>query len=124
MTYFQTYDLKNKWAGVSSLYHASNFEKVNSKWGAKINEIKTFIGKLPKVSNNESIGHLKDSLSKYFDLSVIKMTAEQKKISKLIDEVKKLETLNEKPLSYIYFRNDGELTDETLINILKNVMTF
>jgi len=124
MTYFQTYDLKNKWAGVSSLYHASNFEKVNSKWGAKINEIKTFVGKLPKVSNNDSIGHLKDSLSKYFDLSVIKMTAEQKKISKLIDEVKKLETLNEKPLSYIYFRNDGELTDETLINILKNVMTF
>jgi hypothetical protein len=124
MTYFQTYDLKNRWANVSELYHSANFIKVNEKWGKKINEIKDFVGKLPKVSNNESLGHLKDSLSKYFDLSNIKMTAEQKKIDKLIGEVKGLERNNEKALSYIYFRNDGELKDETLINILKVVMTF
>ena len=121
MTYFQTYDLKNNWANVSEPYHSKNFGEVNASMGKKINEIKEFIDKLPKVTNKES---LKQSLSNYFDLSNIKMTAEQKRINKLIEEVKKVEAVNSKTLSYIYFRNDGELESKTLIEILKKVMVF
>jgi hypothetical protein len=124
MTYFQTYDLKNNWANVSELYHAKNFGKVNASMGKKINEIKEFIGSLPKVTTKDDIGSLKQSLSKYFDLSNIKMTAEQRRINRLIEEVKKAEAVNSKALSYIYFRNDGELEGDTLIDILKKVMVF
>jgi len=124
MTYFQTYDLKNDWSNISSLYRSKNFGKVNASMGKKINEIRDFIASLPKVSGRDDIGSLKSSLSKYFDLSNIKMTAEQKRISRMIAEVKKVEALNDKTLAYIYFRNDDELEGATLIEILKKVMTF
>lgn len=124
MTYFQTYDLKNDWSNISSLYRSKNFGKVNASMGKKINEIRDFIASLPKVSGRDDIGSLKSSLSKYFDLSNIKMTAEQKRISRMIAEVKKVEALNDKTLAYIYLRNDDELEGATLIEILKKVMVF
>lgn len=123
MSYFQTYELKNKWDGINDLYKAENFEKVNANIAKKVNEIEKFITSLP-ASNNNGVGNLEHLLNRYFDFSKIKKSGEQERIDKLIDAVKKVEVDNEKILSYIYFRWDNELTDNTMIDILKKVMVF
>lgn len=123
MSYFQTYELKNKWDGINDLYKTENFEKVNAGVTKKVNEIEKFITSLP-ASNNNGVGNLEYFLNRYFDFSKIKKSGEQERIDKLIDAVKKVEANNEKILSYINFRWDNELTDDTMIDILKKVMVF
>ena len=120
--YFQTYDLKNRWDRVDSMYREGNFSKISSKWGKKIAEVNTYIEALPASRNNSNIGYMKDRLSKYFDLSDNGMSAEQKNIAKLIDEIKELEKNNTKILDYIHLPYDREIKNSTLIDILKKVM--
>jgi hypothetical protein len=121
MTYFQTYDFVNTWYNMDSLYKSEDFGKVNKKWGAKINEINTYIDALPKDTDN--IGYLKEELSKYFNLANVQQTADQKKIIKLIEEVKALQVNNRRYMEYINVRY-GNIENETIIDILKKVMVF
>jgi hypothetical protein len=52
------------------------------------------------------------------------MNAEQKRISRLIAEVIKLQKDNQKVLEFIYMHYDNELKSDTLVGILKKVMSF
>ncbi|MBN1183459.1 MAG: ATP-binding protein [Bacteroidales bacterium] len=122
MSYYQTHDLISKWNGIGDLYKTPNFKKVNDSTGKKIAEIVKYIDNLPNSDN--SIGNFEHLLLRYFDFSKIKKTGEQERIDRLIDEIKKVEILNEKTLQYIYFRYDSELTCSTLVEVLKKVMVF
>ena len=119
--YFQTYDLKAKWNEVSSFYKESAFEKINNKWSKKINEINAFIDALPNASNDR-IGYLKEELSKYFDLSNVHQTLEQKRIGRLIAEVLKLQKDNLNILEYIDMPYDIDKAKDLFFNILKKIM--
>ncbi len=120
--YFQTYSLKIEWGEVEGIYKEKSFVKLNANWGKKIVEIIDYIKALPANRDSE-INYMKDELSKYFDLTNLKMNAEQKRISKMIAEVIKLQKDNEKVMKFIYF-HDNELESDTLVNILTKVMQF
>lgn len=123
LTYFQTHDIKVEWQKVSPLYKDPNFSMVNDAWGKKIGVIRDFIEKLPE--GNDSIGHMKDSLSRYFDLTNIKQTGEQMSIAKLIADVLKLQQDNRRYVQYIQLPYGGNIgSSETLIDILQKVMVF
>jgi hypothetical protein len=125
MNYFQTYNLKKDWSEIKPLFKSRNFDKINPSLGKKINEINDYIATLPKESGRNDFDFLKLNLSQYFDFSKIKMTEQQKRISKLIAEVKKVEALNEKFLEHIHLPIDcNKLENETLIEILKKVLVF
>jgi hypothetical protein len=123
LTYFQTYNLVNKWDSVSSLYKSDDFVNIDKKWGMKIHIVSSFISKLPK--DNEGIGYMKEELSKYFNLTNMQMTEEQKRFDKMIIEISKLQDANYSVLNYIDIR-ESELSNNksTLIDILKKVMVF
>jgi hypothetical protein len=122
-TYFQTYALKSEWDRVEGMYKEKNFSKVSANWGKKIAEILDYIKALP-ASKDTEINYMKDELSKHFDLTNLKMNAEQKRISRLIAEVIKLQKDNQKVLEFIYMHYDNELKSDTLVGILKKVMSF
>ena len=61
-------------------------------------------------------------LEKYFDLNNVKMTPEQRKIGKQIDEILTLQAKNEKILKYIDMPYRFKEADAELIEILKKVM--
>jgi hypothetical protein len=121
-SYFQTYDLKSAWDGIDEMYKCKGFAKVSSKWGNKVKEVADYLKTLPTITGNENIGYMKAELSNYFDLSNLKMTADQKKIAKLIDEVKKLQRDNHKIMEYIRLPYGGELENTSLIDVLQKVM--
>jgi len=120
--YFQTYALVDKYGEIKQLYKEDRFAEVDAKWGKKINDLKACISAIPETSRNTSIGNMKYELSKYFDLSNIKQTAEQKKLGKMINEILALQVANEKILKYIdmpYYFKDA---DSEIITILQKVM--
>lgn len=121
-SYFQTYDLKVEWDKVEEMYTTKNFEKVSTKWGKKIKEVNDYIKALPAVTGNENIGYMKEQLSQYFNLSKLTLTPEQKRISRMIGEILKLQKDNQKIMEHINFHYDNELKSDTLIDILKKVM--
>jgi hypothetical protein len=121
-SYFQTYDLKTEWDNIDAMYKAKGFEKVSDKWGKKIKEVADYLKSLPTITGNENIGYMKTELSNYFDLSNLKMTAEQKKIAKLIAEIKKLQKDNHKIMEYVRLPYGGELENNTIIEVLQKVM--
>lgn len=121
MTYFQTYDLKAEWDKVNSFYKESAFDKISGKWSKKINEIDTFINALPNVSDS-NFGHLKEELSKYFDLSNVRQTLEQKRIGRLIAEVLKLQKDNLNILEFIDMPYDIDKAKDLFFNIMKKIM--
>jgi hypothetical protein len=120
MTYFQTYDLKVEWDNVEGLYKEKEFAKVSDKWAKKVKAISDFINKLPESSSN--FGYMKTELSKYFDLSNIKPTGEQKVIAKAIAEVKNLQKNNQSILEFIDMPYDIEKAKDLFFEILKKVM--
>jgi hypothetical protein len=123
LTYFQTYDIKVEWQKVLPLYKDENFSMVNDAWGKKVSVINDFIEKLPE--GKSSIGDMKSSLSRYFDLTNIKQTGEQMFIAKLIADVLKLQQDNRRYIQYIQLPYGGNIgSSETLIDILKKVMVF
>jgi hypothetical protein len=122
LTYFQTYDLVNAWNNVDSLYQSDDFKSINANWGKKIEEVNSFVKKLPQDTDN--IGYLKDELKNFFNLDKIVMTAEQKRIAKMIKDIKGLEVNNQKTLEYIHVRESELSNNNTLVEILKKVMSF
>ena len=121
LSYFQTHDLINDWGNVQSFYKDVDFTKLSPKWHKKINEIDMFIKNLPTVKKD--LGYLKAELSKYFDLNV-RQTQEQKRILRLINEVKGLQTDNEKVLKYIEIPYRMDIVDDLFYDILNKVMVF
>ena len=119
--FFQTHDLVEKWSKVEGLYPQKEFSKVSEKWSKKINEIQKFIDTLSKP-NRHDIGYYKDELSKYFDLTNVKMTPEQKRIERMIGEVIKLQKDNEKLMKYIDIPWHIESAEQDFFDLLKKVM--
>lgn len=121
--YFQIYGLIERYDTLGSLYKTKNFNVLNAKWGAVINEVNKFIETLPKINSN--ISSLKTDLSRFFDLTNIKLTPEQKKYAEKIEELHKLEYQNRNILSYFNtYYIENELSDVILVDILKKVMVF
>lgn len=122
LNYFQTYSLIEKYNGLKDLYKNEQFVKINAKWGKAIKNVNKYINALPKKDSN--IGGLKYSLSKFFNLTNVQQTDEQKKYATLIEELHQLQKNNQKYLNYIsnYYYSDN--MDSTLIEILSKIMVF
>lgn len=121
--YFQIYGLIERYDTLGSLYKTKNFNVLNAKWGAVINEVNKFIETLPKINSN--ISSLKTDLSRFFDLTNIKLTPEQKKYAEKIEELHKLEYQNRNILNYFNtYYIENRLDDVILVDILKKVMVF
>lgn len=119
--YFQTYSIVDEWNKIDTLYKSPEFAKVSVKWAKTIKEVETFINTLPdRTSSNFS--YIKAELSKYFDLSNIKQTGEQKRISKLIANVLELQEANEGTLEYISMPYRMREAKDELFLILKKIM--
>ena len=124
MQYFQTNMIIEKYNQIHELYTNKSFIMIDAKWGKKINDVKTSIVAIPAKSRETKISNIQQSLSTYFDLSNIKITAAQKKLEKQIDEVLALQAKNEKVLQYINLPYRMENFDDKLITILQVVMEF
>jgi hypothetical protein len=123
-TFFQTYDIVDKWSTVDGLYREEEFSKISLKWNKKIVEIKEFVDNVRKNSNsNHDIGYYKIELSKYFDLTNIQPTPAQKRIDRMIDAIIKLREDNKKILRYIDIPYNLETADQDFFDLLKKVMT-
>jgi hypothetical protein len=120
MNYFQTHGMSEQWSNVNSFYKDVDYTRLNApKWANKIKEIKTFIDKLP---SNKDLGYMKDELSKYFDLTNIKQTDEQKRIVKQIKDVQGLQADNERIIRYIDTPYDVRNAENLFYDILNKVM--
>ncbi len=122
MTYFQTYGLIEKYREIDSLYKEERFKEVSAKWAQKVKDLQAIINAMPEKGRDGSIGNVKTELEKYFDLNNVKMTPEQKKIAKQLDEILTLQANNEKILKYINMPYRFKEADPELIEILKKVM--
>jgi hypothetical protein len=122
MTYFQTYGLMEKYREIDSLYKEERFKEVSAKWAQKVANLEAIVNSIPEKGRDGSIGNVKFELEKYFDLNNVKMTAEQRKIGKQIDEILTLQANNEKILKYIDMPYRFKEADPELIEILKKVM--
>lgn len=117
--YFQNHDVKQKWNRLDEMYRSEIIGKISSKWGKKVEEVKQYIDTLPKVSGG--LEDYKDKLSQIFDLTNVQSPAERK-ISKVIDELKALEETNHPVLEYINIPYRIEYVKDELVEILKKVM--
>jgi len=122
MQYFQTYGLMEKYREIDSLYKEERFVEVSAKWAQKVKDLQTIVNAIPEKGRDGSIGNVKFELEKYFDLNNVKMTAEQKKIGKQIDEILTLQAKNVNILKYIDMPYRFKEADAELIEILKKVM--
>jgi hypothetical protein len=121
--YFQTYGLVDKFKSIDELYTSKFFAKVSPLWANDIANLVAKINAIPDKAKDTSIGQYHNELSKFFDLSDIKLSKEQKKIEKEIDSVLTLQALNEKILEHINmpYRYNDNISDE-LVTILQKVM--
>jgi hypothetical protein len=122
--YFQTFGLVDKYKSIDDLYTSKFFAKVSPLWSNDIADLTAKIIAIPEKARDSSIGNYKDELSKFFDLSDVSMTKEQKKIAKEIDNVLTLQAMNEKILEHINmpYRYDREAVSDELVTILQKVM--
>ena len=126
LKYFQTYDVVEKYKTLDDLYKTEHFSIINSKWGKLIDNVRKDIQTIPTDNRRNSMGYLKDVLSKYFDLK--KVTKDsfalvlESKIDKLIDLQKK----NSNILGHINmpYRYDNLESQPELVSILQKVMVF
>jgi hypothetical protein len=120
--YFQTYDIVDEWSNVTALYKSPEFAKVSTKWAKSVKEVETFINTLPNKTKSSNFSYIKAELSKYFDLSNIKQTGEQKRICKLIANVLELQEANEGTLKHINLPYRMEEAKDDFFIILKKIM--
>jgi hypothetical protein len=111
-----------KYREIDSLYKEERFKEVSAKWAQKVADLEAIVKAIPEKGRDGSIGNVKYELEKYFDLNNVKMTPEQRKIGKQIDEILTLQAKNEKILKYIDMPYRFKEADPELIEILKKVM--
>jgi len=119
--YFQVHGLLEKYDELKDLYRNTQFLQINKKWGNVISEVNTYINTIP--ARNSELGYIKSKLAKYFDLTNVQLSDEQKKIMKKIERLYELQKNNEKILSYID-KYSYSTMDDMLITILKKIMVF
>lgn len=121
-TYFQTYNLVEKYNALGNLYKNENFTKIHALWGKKIKTVKTYINKIH--GSKLDLGSHRGQLSKFFNINNLPMSDEQRQIARQIDEIKELQNRNSNILYYINCYNNNGNIDSTLVDILSKVMIF
>lgn len=123
LEYFQTHEMVRKFENISKFYREGFINKVNNKWGMKVEAIGNLINALPENMRDDSIWYEKNRLSKYFKLDDIKQTKAQMKIVKMIEEIQEIETKNEKTLGYFNIPYGADGMDAELITLLQVAMS-
>jgi len=99
--YFEEMEIVNGFNNLGVLYRYDHFNKLSSVWGAKIEKINAHIKKT-NMEHNSSIDSNSYLIHKYFPESKnITLSFERKRIIRLIEELKRLEEVNEPYLKYI-----------------------
>ena len=121
--YFQTYVMIEKYKNVDEFYRRGYINRVDAKWGKKVDTIKTLIDAIPEKAKDESIRYQKSLIEQHFKLDDIEQTKEQKKVLKQIDEVVELEEKNTATLKHFNIPYNAEQMEDELITILGVAMT-
>jgi len=117
--YFQVYQLVEKYHDLPSLCKDENFVKISDSWGNHIKTLNAYIKSIPAKSKEDSIGRMKYTLSKYFDLTNIKMTKKQLEIVKMIEDLNFLHEINKQTLKYFNMPYNLSVIDDGLVKLLQ-----
>jgi hypothetical protein len=121
-SYFQTYNIVERYEQLKDLYKNENFSKIHALWGKKIKDVNKFIKNLPASKLN--LSSYKHDLGIYFKLDSAPLSDEQRKFKKLIEDLHELQKRNSNVLNYINnYYYSGNL-DNTLTDILSKIMVF
>ena len=123
MKYFQNHIVIDEYESLSGFYRKGFIDMVDTKWGKKIDVVKTYISNLPTVMKNDNIKYNEDWLKNYFDVDKLKQTPEQRIIIARIKKIKALEAENVKMLKHINLPYDSDEMDNELITILQVIMS-
>jgi hypothetical protein len=124
--YFQSVNLIASYSNVQELYKSKNFRKLSPAWAKKFSTVEDYIQKINKKTNlKKNWSNYKYELSKWFNLSNIGNTKEQKVIVKLIAEMIEMQELNSETVHYlsIPYRMD-EKGHETFWNIIEKMLVY
>lgn len=128
--YFQGRELLSKYDCVPDLYKSNGFKALAPEWGKKLDKVEAFSKKLscPHMSNWKNS---KYQLGRYFNLSNVVNTKEQKQYIKALTALEEIISLNEDVLKYIdvpYRLNDASyhVDDDltTFWNVIKKVLVY
>lgn len=120
--YFQSHDIIEDYHNIDRFYRSDSFSIISKTWGNKINKVNSFIERIPEHINNNIISNHKYLISRYYDISNIKLTKEQESIVKDIESIRKLKNINEPYMKHInlpYYISDIEKSKELLDIVLK-----
>ena len=129
---YRTSNFRERWNDISDFYKSKFFAEISTKWINKVDEVKTFIDALKAKDNGNSrrdIYHYKHYLAKYINFDNLTLTVEEKKVDKMLNEIKKLEDDNRQILKYFNTPSrgwhiiDGETDKNILVPILKKSMS-
>lgn len=122
LEHFQTYTIIEKYENLDKFYRKGFINKIDDKWGKKIDVINAVINTIPASTKDSRMQHYKSEISKYFNIENIKPTKEQAKFCKLVDEVENLQQRNVKTLGYFNLPWIADELEEEQITILELAM--
>jgi hypothetical protein len=122
--YFQVYQIVDRYYHLENICRDENVDKLSPVWGQHIKDLKTYITNIPEKAKDDTIGRMKSVLSKYFDLSDIKMDKEQEGVMKAIEDLKFFYEVNYPVLQYLRVPSNLSYADAELIVIMQKLMTF
>jgi hypothetical protein len=122
LEYFQTYQVIERYEDIDKFYKKGFINKIDEKWGEKIEVIKAIFDTIPNDYKYSQIKAYRTELSRYFKIDNIKLTKEQSKFIKLVGEVEELQNKNNKTLDFFNIPYDAEDLDEEQITILQLAM--
>jgi len=120
--YFRTFDMVEKYNNLDFLYKREEFKNLSSVWGTKIKALNFHMTDLCKKHSLADLATYKYVLRANFDLDNLQLTPEEELYSKVIDDLKDLETANYSKLKYIRIPGYIEKFDDNLWELLSLVM--
>ena len=123
--YFQGQELVGKFQYLPDLYKSKGFKTLAPEWGIKIDKVEAFYKKLSTL-NKSNWNNNRYELAKYYNLSDIGQTREQKQYMKIIDELQEMINLNEETLKFIdipYRLNNEEYNQEKDLKLFWNIIS-
>jgi len=120
--YFQVYQIVEKYHRLESLCKDEGVMKLSPVWGQHIKDLNAYIANIPAKAKDDTIGRMKYTLSRYFDLSDIEMNKEQNKVMKSIEDLKFFYDVNYPILQYLRVPNSLNYANDELITIMQKLM--
>lgn len=118
--FFQSYRLRDEYSNMNKLYVAKGFDRVNKTVHSKATEVRTYFESIK--TNGKDLQRYIYDLDRWFDTKAGDLTAEQKRMSRIMEDLNKYQERNKKIMQYISMPWRMECLDEELINILSKVM--